>query len=89
MTPKTMRALEAKDFSIDALGVVERPVPEPRCGEILVRIKSASLNYRDQAILAQHKLKPVVDSTFPPEKAAEAFRHMQQGKHFGKIVVSI
>jgi NADPH:quinone reductase-like Zn-dependent oxidoreductase len=84
-----MRALEAKDLSIDALGLAERPVPKPRRSEILVRIKAASLNYLDLAILAQHKLKPVVDSTFPLEKAAEAFRHMEQGKHFGKIVVSI
>lgn len=177
MTPKTMRALEAKDFSIDALGLAERPVPKPRRGEILVRIKAASLNYRDLAILAQkylptlalpyvpasdacgevvevgeevtrfkvgdrvtpiytqgwhdglptlelrtkrtlgaplsgvlqeyiavgsrarfeamnraiaqHKLKPVVDSTFPLEKAADAFRHIEQGKRFGKIVVKI
>ena len=88
MTPKTMRALEAKDFSIDALGVVEHPVPEPRCGEILVRIRAASLNYRDQAILAQRKPKPAVDSTFPLARAADAFSHMEQGKHFGKIVVS-
>jgi D-arabinose 1-dehydrogenase-like Zn-dependent alcohol dehydrogenase len=36
-----------------------------------------------------HKLKPVIDSTFPLEKAADAFRHMEQGIHFGKIVVSI
>jgi NADPH:quinone reductase-like Zn-dependent oxidoreductase len=39
--------------------------------------------------IVQHKLKPVVDSTFPLARAADAFRHMEQGKHFGKIVVSI
>jgi NADPH:quinone reductase-like Zn-dependent oxidoreductase len=39
--------------------------------------------------IAQHKLKPVVDSTFPLEKAADAFRRMEQGKHFGKIVIDI
>ena len=39
--------------------------------------------------IALHKLKPVVDSTFPLEKAAEAFRHLEQGKHFGKIVISL
>lgn len=53
MTPTTMRAIEAQGFSIDALKLVQRPVPKPRRGEILVHIKAASLNYRDFAILAQ------------------------------------
>jgi len=53
MTTRTMRALEARDFSIDALKLGERPVPKARRGEILVRIKAASLNYRDLAILTQ------------------------------------
>ena len=53
MTTKMMRAMEAWDFSIDALKLGERPVPKVRRGEILVRIKAASLNYRDLAILTQ------------------------------------
>jgi NADPH:quinone reductase-like Zn-dependent oxidoreductase len=51
--PTTMRAVEASGFSLDALHVVERPVPKPRRGEILVRIRAASLNYRDLAVLVQ------------------------------------
>ena len=51
--PATMRAIEAGAFAIDSLRVVERPVPRPRRGEILVRVKAASLNYRDLAVLAQ------------------------------------
>jgi len=46
-----MRTLEAPSFSIDALRVVERPMPRLRRGEILIRVKAASLNYRDLAIL--------------------------------------
>jgi len=49
----TMRALEAGAFSLDALQLGRRPVPTPRRGEILVRVKAASLNYRDLAILAE------------------------------------
>ncbi len=49
----TMRAMEASAFSIDGLKLVERPVPKPRRGEILVHIRAASLNYRDLAILVQ------------------------------------
>jgi D-arabinose 1-dehydrogenase-like Zn-dependent alcohol dehydrogenase len=39
--------------------------------------------------IALYKLKPVVDSTFPLEKAADAFRRLEQGKHFGKIVIAL
>jgi NADPH:quinone reductase-like Zn-dependent oxidoreductase len=48
----TMRALEASGFSLDALRLVERSVPRPRRGEILVRVRAASLNYRDLAVLS-------------------------------------
>lgn len=51
--PTTMRAVEARAFSIDALDVAQRPVPQPRRGEILVRVRAASLNYRDLAVLSQ------------------------------------
>ena len=56
MTGNTMRALEATAFSIDALKLGERPVPTPRRGEILVRLRAASLNYRDLAVLVQNYL---------------------------------
>ncbi len=60
-----MRAVEATDFSIDALGLGERPVPEVRRGEILVKISAASLNYRDLAILA-HKYMPKLKLPYVP-----------------------
>lgn len=47
----TMRAVEAPAFGLDALRLVERPVPRPGPGEILVRVRAASLNYRDLVIL--------------------------------------
>ena len=34
-------------FGLENLEVVERPVPSPGPGEVLVRLKQASLNYRD------------------------------------------
>ena len=34
-------------------------------------------------------LKPVIDRTFPFDKAREALAHMQSGAHFGKIVVQV
>jgi NADPH:quinone reductase-like Zn-dependent oxidoreductase len=49
--PATMRAVEAAAFGLDALRLVERPVPRPGPGEVLLRVRAASLNYRDLVIL--------------------------------------
>ncbi len=65
MNPSTMRAVEAHAFSIDGLRVGQRPVPRPRRGEILVRIKAASLNYRDLAVLVQ-KYLPTLPLPYVP-----------------------
>jgi len=66
---RTMRALEAPAFSIDALRLAERSVPAARRGEILVRVKAASLNYRDLAILTQ-KYLPTLPLPYVPASDA-------------------
>lgn len=38
--------------------------------------------------IAFHRLRPVIDSRYPFERFADALRHLQSGKHFGKIVIS-
>ncbi len=40
-------------------------------------------------LFEQGKLKTVVDSTYPLEKAAEAQARMESSKHFGKIVLTV
>lgn len=43
-----MKAYEIRDgFGLDALRLTERPDPKPGRGEVLLRIKACSLNYRD------------------------------------------
>jgi NADPH:quinone reductase-like Zn-dependent oxidoreductase len=37
----------AREWSIDGMELSERPVPEPCAGEVAVRMRAASLNYRD------------------------------------------
>jgi NADPH:quinone reductase-like Zn-dependent oxidoreductase len=34
-------------------------------------------------------IRPVIDTHFPLEQIADAFRHQESGKHFGKIVLDI
>jgi NADPH:quinone reductase-like Zn-dependent oxidoreductase len=34
-------------------------------------------------------IKPVIDSTFPLDEIAAAFRHQGAGKHFGKVCLSL
>jgi NADPH:quinone reductase-like Zn-dependent oxidoreductase len=48
---QTMRAVEVGGSDLGSLSLVERPVPQPGPGEILLRVKAATLNYRDLAIL--------------------------------------
>ena len=33
-------------------------------------------------------LKPIIDREFPLSEIAEAFRHQESGKHFGKICLT-
>jgi len=49
-----MRAYELQDVDPDFEGLerVERPRPEPAADEVLVRVRAASINYRDLALAA-------------------------------------
>lgn len=48
-----MKAYEIQQgaISLEGLRQIERPDPTPQAGEILVRMRAASLNYRDNAIV--------------------------------------
>ena len=61
---KTMRVMEATGAGLDHLELVERPVPEPGPGEAQVRIRAATLNYRD-ALIIEGRV-PVGRATFVP-----------------------
>jgi NADPH:quinone reductase-like Zn-dependent oxidoreductase len=41
------------------------------------------------AVIAEKKLRPVIDRTFPLAEAPAAFRHLESGSHFGKVVVKV
>ena len=53
-----MRALEIRGgFGLDNLALVERPDPAPGPGQVVVRMRAASLNYRD-LLMVQGKYNP-------------------------------
>ncbi len=39
-------------------------------------------------LLDQGRIKPIIDSTFPLEKAGDAHRRMESSKHIGKIILT-
>jgi hypothetical protein len=84
---ETMRAMQANDFSIDALSMAQKPVPKPRRGEILVRIKAASLNYRDLAILVE-KYLPTLPLPYVPASDAcgEVVQTGEENRRFWKTI---
>jgi NADPH:quinone reductase-like Zn-dependent oxidoreductase len=52
--------------SLEGLKAVERPKPSPGAGQVLVRMRAASLNFRDLAIVAGKYFRgPVTHDTIP------------------------
>ncbi len=49
----------------------------------------AAIEARVMPLLRDGKVKPVMDSTFPLEKAADAHRRMETSQHIGKIVLAV
>jgi NADPH:quinone reductase-like Zn-dependent oxidoreductase len=46
-----MRVWQISSFDIDSLEFVERPTPSPEAGEVLVKVRAISLNYRDLLVV--------------------------------------
>lgn len=41
------------------------------------------------AALSMHEVKPIVDATYALQDARQAYHHMREAKHFGKIVITL
>ncbi|MEQ7917637.1 NAD(P)-dependent alcohol dehydrogenase [Xanthomonas sp. WHRI 1810A] len=54
-----MKAWLLQDFGLDNLVLDQTPIPEPKAGELLVKVGAVSLNFRDKAI---------VDGIYEPHK---------------------
>ncbi len=60
--PRMMRAVETRSVGLTDLHLVERAVPQPGPDDVLIRVRAASLNYRD-IVLLNGLYKP--DMRFP------------------------
>ena len=49
-----MKVIELHAFGIDNLHLVDRPVPQPGAGRVLIRMQAASLNYVDLLVIKGH-----------------------------------
>jgi NADPH2:quinone reductase len=47
----------------------------------------AAIEVKVMPLLREGRIKPLIDSTFPLEKAADAHRRMETSEHIGKIVL--
>ncbi|MGW2621128.1 zinc-dependent alcohol dehydrogenase family protein [Streptomyces sp. NPDC001500] len=54
-------------------------------------IETGSLEMLEElaAFVDEHGVTPVIDSVLPAERIQEALRHLEGGRHFGKIVVTM
>jgi NADPH:quinone reductase-like Zn-dependent oxidoreductase len=89
-----VRAWQLDGWSIDRLSIVERPQPRPGPGQVLLRMKAASLNYRDLVVPVrgygpQTGELPLVDRVFAFGELREALDYLASGAHFGKICLRV
>ncbi len=54
-----------------------------------IRVGSRAMFEDMNRAIAQHRMKPVIDRVFPFEQAREALRYLQEGAHFGKVVIAV
>jgi NADPH:quinone reductase-like Zn-dependent oxidoreductase len=98
--PETLnRSLKATRFGghIALIGVLTGTSGEVQTVQILRKgIRLDGIYVGSRAMFAdmldsftKAKLKPVIDSVFPFDQAPDAFRRIESGQHFGKIVIRV
>lgn len=87
-----MKAFEIQEFGIQNLALVDRDTPQPSPCEALVRLKAASLNYRDLLVVEGHynpKLKrpvvPLSDGAGIVESTGERVTRVKAGDRVAGI----
>ena len=57
-----------------------------------IRLQGVYVGSRDMfeamnRAIALHGMRPVIDRVFPFEEARAAYKHLESGAHFGKVVI--
>jgi len=93
-SPRSIRPAEHDDADLAAGANCNRPGLDPllltgrgiTLGSISVGSR-ADFEAMNRAI-ALHRLRPVIDRTFPFAEAKAAYRHFEGRGHFGKVVIA-
>jgi NADPH:quinone reductase-like Zn-dependent oxidoreductase len=80
---------------VSLIGVLTGADGEVKFGQILhkaitvhgIYVGSREMFADMNRAISLHKIKPVIDRIFSFAEAPEAFRHLESGRHFGKIVI--
>ena len=81
-----MKVFEIREFGLDKLALADREAQRPGAGEVLVRMKAASLNYRDYMVVQgtyNPKMKlpmiPLSDGAGVVEEVGESVTRFKKG----------
>jgi NADPH:quinone reductase-like Zn-dependent oxidoreductase len=91
---KSMKAVRAGG-TISLIGVLTGTSGEINPRSLLmrnIRLQGIYVGSREMfegmnRAIALHQLRPVIDRVFPFADAVEAYRHLESGAHFGKVVI--
>ncbi len=82
---------------VSLIGILTGGEGDVKLGQILhkaikvhgIYVGSREMFVRMNQAIGQHRLKPVIDRVFSFADTPEAVRHLESGRHFGKIVIRI
>lgn len=87
-----MKVFEVREFGIDNLSEAERPVPEPGPKQVVVRMRAASLNFRDLMVVTgtynpnlKRPMIPLSDGVGIVEKTGEGTTRVKAGDRVAGI----
>jgi NADPH:quinone reductase-like Zn-dependent oxidoreductase len=75
-------------FARPLRGLVQSPFMSQKFAMMLADITQDDLNLLTK-MMAENKLRVVIDRTYPLEKTADAIRYLEDGHARGKVIVSV